>query len=102
MRISEDTITTRPDAHGLAVGALAGRRPGAAPVVINPSITYLERMIAGHEINTRQHQFARAKLSAMLGDIAAASASLRELLQQYDDRLCDDDISSATPFKSRC
>jgi hypothetical protein len=54
---------------------------------VNPAIAYLERILATNASDTQQYQFARAKLSALLGDIAAASVSLHELLHLYRDSL---------------
>ena len=51
-------------------------------VMENPVIAGLERALAANSSDTPQHQFARAKLSAILGEIGAAATSLQELLQK--------------------
>ena len=55
-------------------------------------IPSLERDLAAHASDTLAYQFARAKLNAILGDIATASASLQDLLLRCNDSLPDDDF----------
>jgi len=62
------------------------------PDALNPGIAYLERMLATHASETLQYQFARAKLSALLGNIAEASAALQGLLLRCQAQIPDDDF----------
>jgi hypothetical protein len=62
------------------------------PDALNPGIAYLERMLATHASETLQYQFARAKLSALLGNIAEASAALQGLLLRCQAQIADDDF----------
>lgn len=57
-------------------------RQDVMPSPVNPVIAHLERVLATLATDTPQFQLARAKLSALLGDIGAATMSLQEVLDR--------------------
>jgi hypothetical protein len=69
-----------------------GHRPDIMSEAFNRGIAHLERMLATHASETLQYQFARAKLSALLGNMPEASAALQGLLQRCHAQLPDDDF----------
>jgi hypothetical protein len=52
---------------------------------------YLERLLTQHEAGAPLHEFAKAKLAALNGNVAAASAWLYDVLQKHGENLADDD-----------
>jgi hypothetical protein len=88
----EYTVALYSDEYGFATRTHAVGCLYALVATVNPLIARLERTLASHSSDTLSHQFARAKLSAIVGDAAEARTLLQELLRQCNGRFLIDNF----------